>query len=897
MIPQVAEIVADVRARGDAAAARLGRAVRRRRPPARVASRAASSTSGRCAPCGRSPTRSRPWHAAQRPADIDGHADPGRRARAALAAARLGRDLRPARARLDARHDRRAGAGRRRRADRRRDAAARRRRVLAAARELGIDEVYAVGGAQAIAALAYGTETIPPVDKIVGPGNRCVNEAKLLVSRRRRDRPARRAERGGRDRRRERRRRRTCAADLLAQAEHGPDGEAILVTTSSRARRRGRSRGRTAGRRSRPSRRSRRRSRARTSSRPSTSSCSSRTRRRSRPAVRNAGAVFVGTSAVLGDYATGANHVLPTGGLARGAGGLGLEAFLQAGAVRPRDAARASPPSARRSRPSPALEGLPAHAAAVAVRSDERQPAAGRLRAVRLGLDGRGGRRAPRAPPRRGHPLRRERPAAARRAAGPARRELRAPERVPARRRTASCARRPPATPASSPEQIVLGAGADDLIAPRRAHVPRARAARLRRSAPTYPLYAIASGVAGAELTDDPADARPDLVCNPNNPTGELVEPGAIAALAALAAGRRRRRRRGVLRVRRRDGRAADRGDAEPDRDPDVLEGVRPRGAARRLRGRLAGGRRASSTGAATRPDRRARRADRRRRAARAAARRRADGRRARAAARGAARRRPRLPPVHGELRLRPGRRRPRRRARGAGARRAPLPGRDPDHRPAAGRERPPPRRARAPTPAPAAARSALVLRTTAETALRVSLALDGQGRARVATGVGFFDHLLDAARASTAGSTSRCSPAATSTSTSTTRSRTSWRRSATRSADALGDRARRRALRLGDRADGRGARDRGRRPRPPPARGGRARLRAATASAACALTLLPHALERFAMQAGLTLHVEAAGADDHHVAEAAFKAVGRALREACARDGGRRPARRRASL
>jgi imidazoleglycerol phosphate dehydratase HisB len=52
------------------------------------------------------------------------------------------------------------------------------------------------------------------------------------------------------------------------------------------------------------------------------------------------------------------------------------------------------------------------------------------------------------------------------------------------------------------------------------------------------------------------------------------------------------------------------------------------------------------------------------------------------------------------------------------------------------------------------------------------------------------------------------------------------------------------------------------------------------------ALTLLPHALERFAIEAGLTLHVEATGEDDHHVAEAAFKAVGRALREACARDG-----------
>ena len=51
--------------------------------------------------------------------------------------------------------------------------------------------------------------------------------------------------------------------------------------------------------------------------------------------------------------------------------------------------------------------------------------------------------------------------------------------------------------------------------------------------------------------------------------------------------------------------------------------------------------------------------------------------------------------------------------------------------------------------------------------------------------------------------------------------------------------------------------------------------------------TLLPHALERFAMQAGITVHVSASGSDDHHVAEAAFKALGRALGQACARGGG----------
>ena len=54
--------------------------------------------------------------------------------------------------------------------------------MLAAARELGVDEVYAIGGAQAVGALAFGTESVPPVDKIVGPGNRWVTAAKLLVS-------------------------------------------------------------------------------------------------------------------------------------------------------------------------------------------------------------------------------------------------------------------------------------------------------------------------------------------------------------------------------------------------------------------------------------------------------------------------------------------------------------------------------------------------------------------------------------------------------------------------------------------------------------------------------------------------------------------------------------------
>jgi histidinol dehydrogenase len=80
--------------------------------------------------------------------------------------------------------------------------------------------------------------------------------------------------------------------------------------------------------------------------------------------VRNAGSVFLGTTAVLGDYASGANHVLPTGGLARGAGGLGLEEFLKP--VQYVRATREGLEGVRELVSALArLEGLPLHAAAV----------------------------------------------------------------------------------------------------------------------------------------------------------------------------------------------------------------------------------------------------------------------------------------------------------------------------------------------------------------------------------------------------------------------------------------------------------------------------------------------------------------------------------------------------
>jgi len=237
--------------------------------------------------------------------------------------------------------------------------------VLATARELGIDEVYAVGGAQAIAALAYGTETIPAVDKIVGPGSRWVTAAKLLVSGAVAiDLPAgpsevlviadESADPG------------QCAADLLAQAEHGPDSEAILVTASGAlagevaALVDGRARielVETLAQAIDPA----------NAYAPEHLELLVADPEAAAAEVRNAGSVFLGTTAVLGDYAAGANHVLPTGGLARGAGGLGLEAFLK-----PVQYVRATAEGLAAARETvealAALEGLPLHAASVAAR-------------------------------------------------------------------------------------------------------------------------------------------------------------------------------------------------------------------------------------------------------------------------------------------------------------------------------------------------------------------------------------------------------------------------------------------------------------------------------------------------------------------------------------------------
>ena len=117
---------------------------------------------------------------------------------------------------------------------------------MVAALEAGVTRLFRIGGAQAIAALAYGTATIPRVDKIVGPGNAYVAAAKALVSA---DCPIDFSPGRARSVVSATRQPEWIAADLIAQAEHDPDARAMLVTPASRLARgcRGRDRQAAAG--------------------------------------------------------------------------------------------------------------------------------------------------------------------------------------------------------------------------------------------------------------------------------------------------------------------------------------------------------------------------------------------------------------------------------------------------------------------------------------------------------------------------------------------------------------------------------------------------------------------------------------------------------------------------
>ena len=256
--------------------------------------------------------------------------------------------------------------------------------VLAACRLLGLSEVYAVGGAQAVAAMAYGTETVPRVDVVVGPGNAYVATAKrLLVGQVGIDSVAGPSEvlvlaDAHADPAH-------AAADLLAQAEHDPRASALLVTPS---------RALAVAVQAEVERLVPLLARAdilRASLPAWGAAIVTETMDEALAVVdevapehlvilsaeaealwariRHAGAVFLGDASPepVGDYYAGPNHVLPTGGTARFASALGVNVFLRRQSVLRYSSERLAATGERIARFAEA-EGLDAHALAVRVR-------------------------------------------------------------------------------------------------------------------------------------------------------------------------------------------------------------------------------------------------------------------------------------------------------------------------------------------------------------------------------------------------------------------------------------------------------------------------------------------------------------------------------------------------
>jgi histidinol dehydrogenase len=249
--------------------------------------------------------------------------------------------------------------------------------VLAAAAMLGVRNFYRVGGAQAIAALAYGTKTISRVDKIVGPGNNYVTAAKKLVAF-------------------------DCAidflagpteavvlsnsgnaefiaADLVSQAEHDPDALAVFITTSRKLAQ-SVSDNVTRLAQSNPTAQDSIRRHGVILLAPSRVQARAWANelapehitvdRNDVPFIQNAGSIFVGNYSpqAAGDYASGPNHVLPTAGQARFRGGLSVFDFLKL-----ITAQQLSQPGLRHIAQTveclAQAEGLTAHAQSIRVRS------------------------------------------------------------------------------------------------------------------------------------------------------------------------------------------------------------------------------------------------------------------------------------------------------------------------------------------------------------------------------------------------------------------------------------------------------------------------------------------------------------------------------------------------
>lgn len=259
--------------------------------------------------------------------------------------------------------------------------------VAYAALKAGVEEFYPIGGAQAVAALAFGTSNIAPVDKIVGPGNAFVAEAKrqvfgrvgidtiagpseILVIADHTANPD------------------WIAADLLSQAEHDPSSQSILIVVDQAV---GDSVERAVENQLKTLPTGERARESWTNNGaivvapdlPAAASIANRIAAEHLelaiedpdallPLIRHAGAVFLGhyTPEALGDYVTGSNHVLPTSRAARFSSGLGLYDFLKRMSVQrvgPEGFAAIAPAALRLAE----AERLPAHARSISIRSNQ----------------------------------------------------------------------------------------------------------------------------------------------------------------------------------------------------------------------------------------------------------------------------------------------------------------------------------------------------------------------------------------------------------------------------------------------------------------------------------------------------------------------------------------------
>jgi histidinol dehydrogenase len=254
--------------------------------------------------------------------------------------------------------------------------------TLAAAHLLGITEFYRLGGAHAVAALAYGTATVARVDKIVGPGNLYVTAAKRMVAF---DcaidmlagptEIAVTSDRGNAD---------EIAADLVAQAEHDPEALSIFITTNRDLAQQVLAATKTRSRNNPVAKQSLGRNglilvaanqeEARSLTNRLAPEHLTVDSARDLEWVINAGSVFVGrwSAQPLGDYISGPNHTLPTGGMARVRGGLSVNDFIKLITVQ-----EYTQPGLRSLGPKAALlaeaEGLTGHAESIRARLAQRR--------------------------------------------------------------------------------------------------------------------------------------------------------------------------------------------------------------------------------------------------------------------------------------------------------------------------------------------------------------------------------------------------------------------------------------------------------------------------------------------------------------------------------------------